>query len=409
MADSKAAGAKPRPGDPVLAAYIADLERRGYSRWVVAHYTRVAGRLLRAAGDEGGVADRLPEDRAVQLVRRAAGPGAGACRHDAKAAKHFARYVAGRAPAGGSVRSAEPSAPQLGYEDHLRRQRGLAEASVYANRRIAARFVEFRFGDAVPDFAALSARDVAAFLGHATAGRTPYRDKTLASHLRNFCLYLFRAGLTAANLAPAVPSVAQRHGARLPRHLAPEQVEAVVAAAGRAPLAGRRNRAMVLLQARLGLRAPEVVAIRLRDVDWRAGELLVRGKGAVRDRLPLPPDVGEAVADYLRHERRAPPDRRHLFVRHRAPHMPFKDGQVLNGILLDALARAGIKPPSPYVGSHLLRHSLAVGLIRRGATIGEVADVLRHRGRASTLIYARFDVEGLRDLALPWPAAEGAR
>ena len=407
MARTKLSDAKARHGDAVVAAYRAELERRGYSGWVVREYARVACRLRDAMDLLPGGAAALTPARAAGFVRDNAAPPGARSAHSACAARHFAVYLAGLA--GGDLGAAAAKSDlQRGYEDYLRRQRGLSEASIYDNWRVAARFVGFRFGGAAPDFAALSARDVAAFLGRATAGRTPFRDKTLASHLRNFCLHLFRAGLTPTNLAPAVPSVAHRYGARLPRHLAPEQVEAVVAAAAEAPVNGRRNRAMVLLQARLGLRAQEVVAIRLEDVDWRAGELLVRGKGAVHDRLPLPPDVGGAVADYLRHDRRAPPDRRHLFVHSRAPHAPFKDGQVLNEILLDAIARAGIKPPSPYVGSHILRHSLAVGLVRRGATIEEVADVLRHRGRASTLIYARFDVEGLRDLALPWPAAGGA-
>jgi integrase len=164
---------------------------------------------------------------------------------------------------------------------------------------------------------------------------------------------------------------------------------------------------MVLLIARLGLRAPEVVAMQLGDIDWRAGEVIVRGKGDRHDRVPLPPDVGEALADYIKLNRKT--TLRVLFVTERAPHRPFKDGQVLNLILRAAFARTGLKPPAPYVGSHILRHSLATNLVQRGASLEEIGDMLRHRSRASTMIYAKLDIDGLRSIAQPWPVAGGAK
>ena len=163
---------------------------------------------------------------------------------------------------------------------------------------------------------------------------------------------------------------------------------------------------MILLLARLGLRAPVVIAIQLDDIEWRAGELIIRGKGQRHDRVPIPPDVGEALADYIRHDRVS--TSRALFVSTRVPHGPFKDGQVLNAILKDAFARCGVKPPCPYVGSHVLRHSLATNLVRQAASLDEVRDVLRHRSRASTLIYAKVDIEGLRSIAQTWPSMGGA-
>jgi integrase/recombinase XerD len=214
--------------------------------------------------------------------------------------------------------------------------------------------------------------------------------------------------LTPCNLALCVPSVAQQpYDARLPRYLTPTQVEAVLAAVCAEKPYGRRNYAMVLLQARLGLRAPEVITIRLDDIDWRAGELIVRGKGKNHDCVPIPPDVGEALAAYIRHDRVS--TSRALFVTGRAPHGPFKDGTVLNTILKTAFARTGMTPPCRYVGSHVLRHSLATNLVRQGASLSEVGDLLRHRCRASTMIYAKLDIEGLRSIAQPWPVAGGAR
>jgi len=201
--------------------------------------------------------------------------------------------------------------------------------------------------------------------------------------------------------------VAKRYDARLPRHLAPDQVEAVLAAVRANPKHGRRDYAMMLLLARLGLRAAEATTIQLDDIDWRAGELLVRGKGQRHDRVPIPPDVGEALAAYIRHDRVT--TSRALFVTLRAPNGPFKDGQVLNAILKDAFAATGVTPPSPYVGSHVLRHSLATNMVRKGASLAEVGDMLRHRSRASTMIYAKLDIDGLRSIAQPWPAAGGVQ
>lgn len=171
---------------------------------------------------------------------------------------------------------------------------------------------------------------------------------------------------------------------------------------------GARDYAMLLLMARLGLRAAEVIAIQLDDIDWRAGELLVRGKGKLHDRLPITAEVGDALSLYLREER-GETSCRAMFVTHRAPHRAFKDGQIVNAILKDALVATGQKPVTPYVGSHLLRHSLATQLVNAGASLDKVGDVLRHRSRTSTMIYARLAIDGLRSIAQPWPVAGGVQ
>ena len=164
---------------------------------------------------------------------------------------------------------------------------------------------------------------------------------------------------------------------------------------------------MVLLLARLGLRAPEVVAIQIDDIDWRAGEILIRGKGQQHDRLPLPHDVGDALAGYIRRDRHTAT--RSLFVTNRAPRKAFVNGQILNTILTDAFAKTGLKPPTRYVGSHILRHSLASSLAQRGASLAEIGDVLRHRSQKSTMIYAKLDIEGLRSIAPQWPTDGDAK
>ena len=294
------------------------------------------------------------------------------------------------------------------FEDYLVRQRGLSPRTIYHTLRFANRFLDYRFGDAVIDPGSFRSVDVTGFLQHLLAGKQPYRDKTATTHVRTFLQYLFGCGATTANLALGVPRIARRWDARLPRHLSSEGVEAVLASVRDNPRHGARDYAMLLLMARLGLRAVEVIAIQLDDIDWRAGELVVRGKGKLHDRLPITMEVGDALTSYLR-EDRGPATCRTMFVTHRAPHRPFKDGQIVNAILKVALASTGQKPAAPYVGSHLLRHSLATQLVNAGASLDEVGDVLRHRSRSSTMIYARLDIEGLRSIAQPWPVAGGVQ
>lgn len=296
---------------------------------------------------------------------------------------------------------------RVDYENYLVRQRGLSPRTIYHCWRFADRFLDHRFGDRKTDLAVISPIDAVAFLQHLLGRKAPYRDKTAATHLRTFFQYLFQRGVTKTNIALSVPTVAQRWDARLPRFLSPEQIEALLTCVRDNPKHGRRDHAMLLMMARLGLRAPEVIAIRLDDIDWRAGELLVRGKGHCHDRLPIPSDVGEAVAGYIRQERVSAS--RTLFVSLRAPNGPFKDGQVINDILKDAFAATGVTPPGPYVGSHVLRHSLATNMVRNGASLAEIGDMLRHRSRTSTMIYAKLDIDGLRSIAKPWPLAGEAR
>lgn len=296
---------------------------------------------------------------------------------------------------------------KLEYEDYLRGQRGLSEKSIYDCWRFADRFLNFRFKGKHPDLSKITAVDIARFMQHLVSRGKPFRDKTPPTHLRNFFRFLFKSGRINVNLTPSVPRIAQKYGSTLPRYLTPEQVETLIAAIKSDTALGRRNYAMILLMARLGLRAAEVIAIQIDDIDWRAGELLIRGKGQLHDRLPLPKDVGEALTNYIQRDRRT--TSRALFVWHRVPNMPFIDSQVISDVLKKAFERTGLNPPTRYVGSHILRHSLATNMVRRGASLDEIGEVLRHRARSSTMIYAKLDVEGLRSVARDWPVAGGAK
>jgi integrase/recombinase XerD len=396
--------------ETIIARYRAELERLNYIRETINVYLRSIRRLFRLMEEHGVALGELTPDVAADPVLQAPWR----CDRKQYAVFIVRRFVEHLAAQGMAKPPTPPPPAELvraalrrDYEDYLHRQRGLSDRTIAGCWYFADRFLTFRFGDKDVDFGRIVPGDIVAFLQRLTGRKTPYRDETLPTHPRNFFQYLFKEGLTATNLALCIPKVAQRCAARLPRHLTPEQVEAVLAAVRSDHRFGRRNHAMILLLARLGLRAPEVIAIQLDDIDWRAGELIVRGKGQRHDRVPIPPDVGEALADYIRHDRMS--TSRTLFVSARAPHGPFKDGQVLNAILKDAFARSGVKPPCPYVGSHVLRHSVGTNLVRNGASLAEVSDVLRHRSRASTLIYAKVDIEGLRSITQAWPNARGVQ
>jgi site-specific recombinase XerD len=392
--------------DPYFESFEARLRERNYKAGTIKIYRVLVRRLATIIEAQGLSPSCLSPERAAELVhgeeRKASEP-----HKCANIARRFAEHLIdiGVAP------SPPPTPRQIdrenlrrGYEDYHLRQRGLSERTAFHSWRFADRFLDYRFGDADMNLSAISGGDVIAFLQRLIPNKAPFRDKTPAPHLRNFFRYLFKCGLTSSNLALCVPSVAKRHDARLPRYLTPDQVEAVLAAVRADPQHGRRDYAMMLLLARLGLRAPEVVSIQLDDIDWRAGELLVRGKGQRHDRVPIPHDVGEALTAYIRLDRVS--TSRSLFVSLHAPHGPFKDGGVLNNILKQAFATTGVTPPGRYIGTHVLRHSLATNMVRKGASLAEVSDMLRHRSRASTMIYAKLDIDGLRSIARPWPAAE---
>lgn len=226
----------------------------------------------------------------------------------------------------------------------------------------------------------------------------------MTTAFRSFFRFLFQKGDLQADLAASVPTVADWRLSTVPKHLNPVQVERVLKTCNRRTASGRRDYAVLLLLARLGLRANEVVALQLDDINWRAGEIIVRGKGLFHDRMPLPADVGDALTSYLRRDRPVCPTRR-VFVCMKAPPRGFAGPSTLTTIVRRALARADLHPT--FKGAHLLRHSLATSMLGAGATMGEIGEVLRHRAPNTTEIYAKVDFEGLRSLAHPWPRGGG--
>jgi len=287
------------------------------------------------------------------------------------------------------------------YRLYLRVERGLSEHTVLDAYGPAARL--FLAGWETADglgLVRLSAADVSSFLARECPQRSVSGARDLVCALRSLLRYLHLAGLIEKPLVWAVPSVADLRDRTLPRGLAPAVVGKLLASCDRRRLIGRRDFAILLLLARLGLRAGEVAAIGLDDVDWRDGLLLVRGKGSRQDVLPLPVDVGEAIVAYLRARPRC--ECRALFLRVTAPREGLNRCTVA-WVVRAACDRAGL----PRVGAHRLRHTAATEMLRAGASLAEIGQVLRHREQKTTAIYAKVDRQVLRALARPWPSPGG--
>jgi len=314
--------------------------------------------------------------------------------------------TAGVLPAPAPVHDDSPRAALLArYAEYLRRERALAASTIAGYLAIVCAFVDEHL-DGAARADSLRADDVRDFLVARIGRVVPKRAQYMCTALRSFLRFLFLHAETGVDLALAVPTVRQAHLVGVPRHMSPEDVERLLGGCDRSSATGRRDHAILLLLARLGLRAGEIMALQLGDVRWREGEIVVRGKGLIHDRLPLPSDVGQALALYIQKDRPSGPSR-HVFLCRKAPHRGFSHPSSVTTIVMRALARAGLTPARR--GAHLLRHSLATTMVRRGASFAEIGQVLRHRSPNTTEIYAKLDFAALREVAMPWPVAGGAR
>jgi len=286
------------------------------------------------------------------------------------------------------------------YARYLHDERGLAAATLCNYLPIVRSFLDACFGHGALHLERLCLRDVTNFVLGRTSEMAPERAKLMVTALRSFFRYLQQRGELTMDLAAAVPTVACWRLSTVPRYLEPEQVERLLQSCDQSTLVGQRDYTVLLLLARLGLRAGEVVHLCLDDIDWYTGLVIVRGKGSQTNQLPLPVDVGNALATYLR-DGRPVCDTRRIFVRMRAPIAGFSSSVAIDSIVRRALKRAALDPPCK--GAHLLRHSLATRMLRQGASMAEISQLLRHRSRQTTEIYAKVDQAALSALAQPWP------
>lgn len=287
------------------------------------------------------------------------------------------------------------------FRCYLEQERRLAPPTVVNYLEFARRFLAQNARDGEVRLDLLQATDVVGFVQR-EAARLHHgkRAKLMTTALRSLLQYARYRGLIKSDLRISVPTVANWSMASLPRALSSDELQRLLSCCKRTSAVGRRNWAILLLLARLGLRAGEVVALALDDLDWANGEICIRSAGARADHLPIPQDVGEALADYLCHARPACASRR-VFVRIRAPRRGFATSAAISTLVMRALARAGLDPA--HKGAHLLRHTLATQMLRQGASLTEIGELLRHRNPQTTMIYAKVDLDLLRPLALPWP------
>jgi site-specific recombinase XerD len=383
------------PAGPFLAGFAGALLAEGYSADTCRRYLRTAADIGTWAARRGVAIAELDEEVLGSFVRQRHGKRRA---HDRTPfqAQRFLRYlreagiVISRAPC------AFRSAMVLELVAWMRDQRGLADSTVARTARVAQAYLD-ALGE---EPARWNASGVRKFLLGFVREHAPSSAGLAATCLRCFLRYLIARGRCTPEIVEAVPKVPTWRMTRLPRYLPAEDVERIIAACEGQEGTALRNRALLLLLARLGLRSHEVVGLRLGDIDWESGRLRVRGKGGREARLPLPQDVGDAIISYLRGERpTAPTDS--VFLSSRAP-----IGRLRTAGLRDVVARAiecaGVKAPSH--GPHLLRHSLAARLLRDGAALDTIGAVLRHRDVDTTALYAKVDVALLRQVAQPWPA-----
>ena len=383
------------------AGFRAELARLGYTPLSAACQLRLMAHLSRWMTAEGlstRVLD-MPATERYFAARRSAGY---ANERTVEALGPLLGYL--RALGAAPLPPAEP-ATETGqlldrFAAYLASERGLAPTTVALNVRLARPFLQQRAQerDGRLGLGQLTAAEVRAFVLD-QARKQPRSAKRIVTALRSLLRFLHVDGILAVPLAGAVPSPAGHALAGLPRALEPGQVEAMLSSCDPATATGRRDRAVLLLLSRMGLRAGEVAGLGLDDIDWRRGEITVRGKGSRRDRLPLPADVGAAVVAYLRDGRPAGALDRTVFIAAQAPREALSYAGITT-IVAEAAARAGIPGP---VHAHRLRHSAATAMLRGGGSLTEIGQALRHARPATTAIYAKVDTGALRPLGRPWP------
>jgi len=386
-----------------LGPFAASLSRQGYTRGYIHRQVMLAACFSRWLKQTEVLPHGITSEHPARYLRfryRRRGPNPG----DRAALDHFIEFLRCE----GVVHAEEVPTPQLtpaeqcvqAYEQYLREERVLAEATIVNYAPFIGRFLKDRFGAGPVKLSSLRARDVVGFVQRQARHLHLKRAKLLTTALRSFLQYARYRGEIQVDLATVVPCVANWSMPSIPRGIAPDQVSRLLSQINRSTPVGRRDYAILLLLARLGLRSGEVAFLELEDIDWKAGCLSVHGKGGHRTQLPLPKDVGDAIVAYLRHGRPHSTSRR-VFLRARAPVRGFLTQCAVGTIVRHALLRAGIEAPT--TGAHQFRHGLATQMLRQGASLAQIGELLGHKSPETTKIYTKVDLDALRTLALPWP------
>lgn len=394
-------GARRKPGrlGAFVEGYRVRLLALGYTPGTTRGMLKVLGQLGRWMDDEGiepGCLDMAAVE-AFLAARRAGGDRRVASLGELRQLVVYLREV------GVMLSESEPAEQTpLGeliadYREWMRSERGLAPMTVLRYEALARRFLAERVSaDEARGAGSLTGADVSAFLLRERARVCLGTAKGRVAELRSLLRFLHVRGLTELALADALPGVAGWRQTGIPRTISRGDVQRLLDGCERSQLDGVRDFAILILLARLGLRSIEVARLQLEDLDWQGGEIVVRGKARREDRMPLPGDVGQALATYL--SLRGSRDTRRVFLTLRAPTRPIR-ADLVGDVVQRACRRAGVA----HVGAHRLRHALASELLREGASLIDISQVLRHRDLATTAIYAKIDLGRLRQVAQPWP------
>jgi site-specific recombinase XerD len=388
------------PLAPHLDGFAAKLHFRGYAPASGQRYVREVGRLsLWMARNKLEVFD-LDEECIVRYRR--VRKRTRRCRVQMFPFVLFLRHLRETGIVPSPVKETEDPATECleRYREYLLAHRGLSPEVVRKYLYDAKKFLAQRFGNDNLDFLRLEAADILQYLvrrslscGGAGMGRA-------AAALRAFLRFLHVDGRISSNLAVSVPTVSHRRREAPPSYLEDREIHLLLSSCPKDTALGLRDLAILLLLVRLGLRAAEVCRLTLEDIDWQAAEILVRGKGGKHSRMPLPLDAGQAMAAYLR-KGRPRSSVRVFFLRAVAPYTQGLSSPCIGGIVRRALDRAGIHTARR--GSHLLRHTCATQMLRRGASLTAIGQILRHQRPDTTAVYAKVDLARLRHVARPWP------
>jgi len=394
------------PAGSLLERFAQTLSEKGYTRDTVRIYLRGAGHFIYWTHRQGMPVCKLNEQSLTQFRRHLSRCRCPHYAHEdqlsiVRGARLFLTYLRDA-----RIVTPPPIKPSLhdptllsAFCRWMHQQRNTCDATL-KRYSVYIRVLLRRFGE---EPSRLDARRLRAFiLERSHCGRTAAKMCTTA--LRMFLRFLIAEGQCAVGLDAAIPTLAHWRLASLPRYLQPEEVERLIASCDRASVGGRRDRAILLLLARLGLRAGDIMNLRLSDIDWKDASVSVCGKGHRSTRLPLTQEVGQAIVAYLK-KGRPGTNVDILFLHCRAPYCTFRSPAAVSHIVDRALRRAGVVRPSPGA-AHLLRHSLATSLLRQGTSLQEIASILRHRSIETTQIYAKVDFPALRQIAQPWPEVQ---
>lgn len=387
---------------PYLDSFAKSLDEQGFKRRLISRQIRVTANFSKYLKAKEVAAQNVTDEHVQRFLK---GPG----RRESIQRGEFAtlrRFIDFLLELGvihplPNNREATPIQQAVDtFTTYLRQERGLSDKTLIQYGPFVEHFLFERFGHGPVALTALRAGDVIEFIKQQATRLSPARAKAATTALRSYLRYLHYCGEIQLDLVTAVPTVPNWSLSGIPRAISPEHLRAIFVHCPRDTSVGRRDYAILMLLARLGLRSSEIVSLTLDSIDWEAGSIAMSGKGNQSASLPMPVEVGEAIADYLRHGRPTSSSRA-LFLRACAPIRGLGAQQSIATIVSAAILRAGIETRQR--GSHQFRHALATDLLRHGASLTEIGSVLRHRHIKTTNLYAKVDFAALRPLSLPWP------